>query len=416
MSKTSLALNNLRGYAIIIVVAFHSCIAYIVNQPAAAPAFDAPPYEWLAHPIVDPDRFIGFDLFCALQFMYMMQLMFFLSGLFVLASLRRKGPGQFLLDRFLRLGVPFLIGVYLVMPLAYYSVYRVTAINPSWSQYWAHLWALPFTPTGPLWFLSFAFALNIVCAAVHWLAPGTGEFLTRLSARATDHPVRLCAALVIITGLAYIPLASVTTPWQWVTFGPIAFQSGFASQYIIYFFAGVAVGAIGLERGVLRADGALAHRWGRWTAGALVAFVLWIVPTALNFNRPGETLPGLQAAADFGLVLYAAAACLGLAAIFLRFATVRRSIFEGVAENSYGIYLFHYLFVLWTQYALLHVRMPGAAKGVLVFAVTLTLSWALSAAVCRTWIGNRLIGGRRVEASGGRRAESKQPAEKQPAE
>ena len=411
MQKTSLALNNLRGYAIIIVVAFHSCIAYIANQPANSHAFDAPPYAWQANPIVDPDRFLGFDLFCALQFLYMMQLMFFLSGLFVWPSLRRKGPGQFLWDRFLRLGVPFLLGVYLLIPLAYYPVYRITATDPSWSQYFAHLYALRFTPTGPLWFLSFAFALNIICAAVYWLAPRTGETLARLSAKAADHPLGFCVVLAAVSGLAYIPVASVTTPWQWVTFGPIAFQSGFASQYIIYFFTGVIIGALPLDRSVLRSDGPLTRRWGRWTVGALAAFVLWIVPTALNFKGSGETLPGLQTAADFGLVLYAAAACLALAAIFLRFATVRRPIFEGVAENAYGIYLFHYVFVLWAQYAMLHLSLPGLVKGVVVFGVALVLSWAASLAVCRTWIGNRMIGGRRTGASSGRRAESEQPAE-----
>ena len=411
MQKTSLALNNLRGYAIIIVVAFHSCIAYIVNQPAANAAFNAPPFDWLAHPIVDADRFLGFDLFCALQFLYMMQLMFFLSGLFVWPSLRRKGPGQFLWDRFLRLGLPFMIGVYLLMPFAYYPVYRVTAADPSWSQFFAHFYALPFTPTGPLWFLSFAFALNIICAALFWLAPRTGELLTRLSAKAADHPLGFCLALAAVTALAYIPVASVTTPWQWIAFGPIAFQSGFASQYVIYFFAGMVVGAVPLDRGVLRSDGPLAQRWGRWVVGALAAFVLWIVPTALSVKGPGATMPWLSIAADFGVVLYASAACLGLAAIFLRFATVRRPIFDGVAENAYGIYLFHYFFVMWAQYALLSVSAPGVVKGVVVFGVTLLLSWALSVAVCRTWIGNRLIGGHRAEASGRRRAESKQPAE-----
>jgi glucans biosynthesis protein C len=410
MQKTSLALNNLRGYAIIIVVAFHSCIAYIANQPATNAAFNAPPFEWLAHPIVDSDRFLGFDLFCALQFLYMMQLMFFLSGLFVWSSLRRKGPGQFLWDRFLRLGVPFLLGVYLLMPFAYYPVYRATAADPSWSQYFAHFYALPFTPTGPLWFLSFAFALNIICAALYWVAPRTGELLTRLSTKAADHPLGFCLVLAAVSGLAYIPVASVTTPWQWITFGPISFQSGFASQYIIFFFAGMVIGAVPLDRGVLRSDGPLAQRWGRWVVGALAAFVLWIVPTALSVKGPDAAAPGLPIAADFGVVLYAAAACLALAAIFLRFAAVRRPIFEGVAENAYGIYLFHYFFVMWMQYALLHVSAPGVVKGVVVFGVTLALSWALSVAVCRTWIGNRLIGGRRVEASGSRRAESKQPA------
>src|SRR5580704_17532421 len=125
MSKTTLALVNLRGYTIIIVLAFHSCIAYIVSQPPSALPFDSPPYGWLANPIVDADRWLGFDLFCATQFIYMMQLMFFLSGLFVWSSLKRKGAGGFLYDRILRLGLPFVVGVYLLMPLAYYPVYRV---------------------------------------------------------------------------------------------------------------------------------------------------------------------------------------------------------------------------------------------------------------------------------------------------
>jgi glucans biosynthesis protein C len=411
MQKTSLALNNLRGYAIIIVIAFHSCIAYIANQPAGSASFDAPPFDWLAHPIVDPNRFIGFDLFCALQFLYMMQLMFFLSGLFVWPSLRRKGPAQFLLERFLRLGVPFLIGVYLLIPIAYYPVFRLSAADPSWWQYLKHWWALPFTPCGPLWFLSFAFAMNIVAAAVYRLAPRTGELLTRLAGKAADNPLGFCLVLAAVSGLAYIPVASVTTPWQWITFGPIAFQSGFASQYIIYFFAGVVVGAVPLDRGMLRSEGPLARRWRYWLAGALAAFVLWIVPTALNFKGPGETLPGLQTIADVALVLYAAAACLGLAAIFLRFAAGRRPIFEGVAENAYGIYLFHYVFVVWTQYLLLRLPLPGVVKGFTVFAVTLLLAWAVSVGVCRTSLGNRIIGGRRVETPGRRRAESEQPAE-----
>ena len=109
MSKTSLALANLRGYAIVMVVAFHSSIAYLGSQPDAALPFDAPPHGWTVNPIVDSDRWFGFDLFCALQYVYLMHLMFFLSGLFVWPSLLRKGSRAFLQDRFLRLGVPFLL-------------------------------------------------------------------------------------------------------------------------------------------------------------------------------------------------------------------------------------------------------------------------------------------------------------------
>src|SRR5439155_26676119 len=158
-SSPIIAFNHWRGFAIHGVLAFHSSNAYLNSQPPSALPFDSPPYCWAANPIVDADRWIGFDLFCAFQFLYLMQLMFFLSGLFVWPSLERKGAGAFLYDRFLRLGVPFLLGTYLLMPLAYYPVYRVTAVDPSASAFWWHWNALPFWPSGPLCFLWFLFAL-----------------------------------------------------------------------------------------------------------------------------------------------------------------------------------------------------------------------------------------------------------------
>src|SRR5262245_52197205 len=98
IAKLNRALSNLRGFAIVMVVAFHSCIAYLSTQPDAALPFDSPPYGWRANPIVDSARWLGFDLFCAFTYLYLMQLMFFLSGLFVWPSLSRKGGRKFLYD------------------------------------------------------------------------------------------------------------------------------------------------------------------------------------------------------------------------------------------------------------------------------------------------------------------------------
>jgi hypothetical protein len=90
MPKASLPLGNLRGVAILLILAFHCVSAYIVTQPTHALAFDAPPYDWRAFPIIDSERWLGFDLFCAFAFLYLMQLMFFLSGLFVWPSLAAR--------------------------------------------------------------------------------------------------------------------------------------------------------------------------------------------------------------------------------------------------------------------------------------------------------------------------------------
>ena len=144
MNRSSIALSNLRGVVILIVLAFHSVLAYLASLPIVPHAFDQPPYRWQAIPIVDSQRFFGFDLFCAWQDVSLMSLMFFLSGLFVPASLARKGAVTFLSDRFFRIGLPLVLVVAFLMPLTYYPTFSLTAADPSVGAYWQHLTALPF--------------------------------------------------------------------------------------------------------------------------------------------------------------------------------------------------------------------------------------------------------------------------------
>jgi hypothetical protein len=398
MSKSSVALSNLRAYAILMVLAFHSVIAYLGSQPASALPFDSPPYGWTINPIVDSARWFGFDLFCAFQYVHLMHLMFFLSGLFVWPSLLRKGARAFLHDRVLRLGVPFLLGAYLLMPLAYYPVFRVTAADPSVASYWASLLALPFWPSGPMWFLWLLLALNILAAGIYCLAPRLGPSLDRLSANAGASPGGFFIALVSISALAYLPMSALFKPWQWVELGPFALQPSFAPQYAIYFFTGLVLGSHGLERGLLAADGMLARRWNLWLAGAPAAFLLWIIPTALIVK--GEVaLPGLQTVADLGFVLSAATISLAITAVFLRFAGASWPMFDSISENAYGIYLVHYVFVIWLQYLLLGLALLAIAKAAIVFSGTLVLSWATTTAACRISIGARVMGGKRRQSA-----------------
>ena len=72
MSSSSEALSNIRAAVIIIVVAFHSMLAYLGSLPRSAARFGEPPYRWVTFPIIDSERWFGFDLFCALQNLYLM--------------------------------------------------------------------------------------------------------------------------------------------------------------------------------------------------------------------------------------------------------------------------------------------------------------------------------------------------------
>src|SRR5438477_505283 len=110
----------------------------------------------------------------------------------------------------------------IVMVVAFYPVYRAGALDPSWSAFWSHWIALPFWPSGPMWFLWVLLLFNIAAAALFWLAPRAGESLGRLAAKAGEHPGRAFIAFVAVSALAYLPLSAVFAPWVWVQFGPFA--------------------------------------------------------------------------------------------------------------------------------------------------------------------------------------------------
>jgi hypothetical protein len=374
-SQASQALKNLRAFAIVMVVSFHSLLAYLASQPVAPEPFNSPPYHWLATPILDSQRWLGFDIYAALQYVALMPVMFFLSGIFVWPSLIRRGGRNFFYGRLLRIGLPFVFGVYVLMPIAYYPVYRVTAADPSWLAYWRHWTALPFWPGGPLWFLWQLLAFDILAIALYLTAPRLIEALGRFSANLGEAPSRYFLALLIISAVAYVPLALVFGVSRWSEFGPLDWQTDRPLLYLVYFFAGVGIGVQGY-RGLLRPDGALARRWRVWLGCAGGSFLLWMITMAPSAY--GRSNIVIDLCSYLAVVLVVATVCLGFAAVFLHFGDARSALTDSLSENAYAIYLVHYVFVVWLQYALLGAALPAVVKGVLVFAGTLLVSWSVA--------------------------------------
>src|SRR5262249_61572593 len=179
LPRASAAIDNLRAFVILLVLSFHAVLAYLDFLPRSPFPFDSPPYLWRAFPIVDTARWFGFDLFCAWQDVFLMSMFFFLSGLFVWRSLERKATRIFLHDRIVRLGLPFAFVVALLMPLANYPTYVLTAAGPSFYALWRHWLALPSSPCGPMWFLWLLLVADFAAVALHRFAPHWGGALIR---------------------------------------------------------------------------------------------------------------------------------------------------------------------------------------------------------------------------------------------
>lgn len=390
-AATSLALRNLRSFAILIVLAFHSVLPYLRYAKSSAAPFDQPPYDWLAFPIVDRQRWFGFDLFSAWQDVYLMALMFFLSGLFAWPSLARKGSRKFLGNRLLRLGAPFVFGVTVVTPLALYPAYRVVAADPSWIGYGRSYLALPFWPNGPMWFLWPLSAFTLAAAALHRFAPHWVAWLGRLSSRAR-RPGLCLVGLATAAALAYVPLALAFTPWHWNERGPFSFQLSRPLLYAVYYLAGLGVGAHGLGRGLIAPEGRLARRWSVWLLCAIASLVVWMGLTGLTLAYAISAPLMLQIAADVSFALAGASGFFFLMAACLRFGAVRSRLFDGLSKNAFGVYLLHYAPLVWLQYALLNVPLFAIAKAMIVFGGTLIFAFAATSAIRFGRFGSRLIG------------------------
>lgn len=385
----NLPLGYLRTFAVLLVLAHHAVLAYHPWAPPAPTSLLTAPRWWPAFPVVDSARSGGLALLVGWNDIFFMALLFFVSGLFVPGSLSRRGVRSFLTSRLWRLGLPFLFVAGVVAPLAYYPTYLATAAPQGVAGYAREWLSLGTWPAGPAWFLWVLLVFDLVVAGGAAGRPRWPGRLARRWSPIMDRPVLCFGLLVGLTAAAYLPLRLVFGPLHWTLFGPFAFQTARLLHYAVYFAAGIAVGAHGFEFGLLASDGRLARRWPGWIGLAALAFALTTAGAMQGIGQgPGV---GGQVLMSLGFVVTCAASCFAMLALFLRFVASGSSLFDSLRANAYGMYVVHYAFATWLQYAILGWSQPGLTKGMTVFAGTVLASWATSAALRRLPAVRRIL-------------------------
>src|SRR6202048_3198443 len=335
----------------------------------------------------DKMRWLGFDLVVLFNDSFFMACMFLISGLFVHGSLTRRGAANFTGNRAWRLGVPFLISVFVLMPVAYYPTFLryhlpgTTDFN--FFHFWWHTLTIGPWPSGPAWFLWVLLALNAIAAAIWYLAPAMIDAVGRLIYAARDRPMTAFVVFVIVSVTAYLPmhLAFGDISWlEWDRF-PLPIQTSRILLYPACFFAGVGVGAVNLRAGLLAENGELARRWPVWLAFALVFYLPILVLVYAHHNWVADfDSPPLLWRVSYGLAFatYSAAMAFTVSAIFLRFAESGRRLLDALRPSAYGVFLLHYIFILWLQYTVYDFSFPAAVKFAIVLSGTLSMSWGLT--------------------------------------
>src|ERR1700712_5762010 len=186
------AFDRARTFVILLVLLHHS----VIN------------YTWFGHG--DPMRWLGFDLVVLFNDSFFMAFMFLISGWFVRDSLARKGAALFLRDRAWRLGVPFLISVLVLMPVAYYPTFLRYHLPGTTDFNFLHFWwrtiAVGPWPSGPAWFLWVLLAFDLLAAAVWVAAPRAVHAFGQLISNLRRRPTKAFALFLLVSNAAYLPM------------------------------------------------------------------------------------------------------------------------------------------------------------------------------------------------------------------
>jgi Acyltransferase family len=358
------ALDRTRTFLTLVVLIHHAVI----------------PYTYFGH--TDPKFWIGFDCVVLATDSFFMAMFFFLSGLFVWPSLTHKAPHIFLRDRLLRLGLPFVIAAFTIIPIAYYALELRQHPEISFSAFWWKTITVGPWPSGPVWFVWVLLAFDLTASLLYRLSPKLIDPINRLSLRAFERPADFYLFLVTVTAIVYIPARVYFGAGRWFEFGPFDVQASRVLLYAAYFLIGAGVGAANFDRGLLSADGRLAKSsWG-WAAVTLVPYCLLWGLIAIKREILGNPviLPDWYEA-SYGLffVAFSAAILFAILAYFLRFKRSGWSLLDPIQADAFGMFLVHYPIVLWLQYWLFDYDLPAVIKAAIAFVATVALSWAATA-------------------------------------
>ncbi len=365
--------DYLRAAAIVLVVLHHAIIPYTtfayLNPLNPVKTFS---------PVVNGERWAALDTVAWFNDIFLMSLLFLVSGLFAWGSLGRRGPSAYLGARLKRLGIPFVVGVILLVPATYYAGLlqssRAFGGDTSFATFSLRLIRSGYESAGPLWFLWVLLMFNglfVIAWRAGWIQRSSKDGASGV----LRHPVTFFTVLLLASLAVYMPMSLLLGPSTWIGVGPFVFQASRILHYLTYFLFGVALGVCGLDQGILREGSPLARFWWAWALLASVSFMATTQVSSLSTPVP--------AVGELALAVCCASLVVASIAVFLRFGARPLAMLDSLSENSYGIYIFHYVIVTWMQYALLGPDMAPAIKALLAFLGTLVLSWAVTVGLRR---------------------------------
>jgi hypothetical protein len=311
--------------------------------------------------------------------------LFLVAGYFTPGAYDRKGAGAFLKGRLLRLGIPLIIGIFVLNPLACIGLYLEPAPripDPlTWEAY-PYLLGL-----GPLWFVALLLIFDVGYMGWRRLTPNR----TPAPPNPSSPPGYLGIGLFILALALASYLIRIVIPIgqpvnlfvSWLSFPSLAYFP----QYLSFFVVGVL---------------ASRHNWLQTLPGSLgvvgcvvaVVACVFLFPLAFFGGLEGQFLGnGQWQSAVYALwdSLVAVGISLGALVLFRRFFNETGRVGRFLSHQSYTVYIIHSPIIVLLAVALRDSGLDNILKFGLVAALAVPLCFVVAAIIRRTPRVSRIV-------------------------
>jgi hypothetical protein len=348
--------DALRFFMVVFVIMLHSAMTYMEYVP-----------EWWY--VIDENRSMFFTELVVFLDSFPMTVLFFLSGYFAPPSFAKRGRIAFLKDKFIHIGMPWILGTALIAPFFAYASYLGYGLPPITAGEFIWKWFFgAFYQQSNYWFLGVLF----VCFAVYgqFYAGYTGtDVHEKPPLRA---PWKLVSILFAVSAVTYYVTACVRPSDGWINIGYVLY---FQPTRIVGYIAVFALGAHGFRNRWFTARG--------WSPDIAVWFAAALASSAMllkwKFSLAGAMRPETNAICD--AVLYNAVSIsmtFFLTAFFLKFQDMFGKIAAFFRPHAYGIYWLQQVVLMPFLYIIKPYDVPIALKFVISIPVNVMVCMILS--------------------------------------
>ena len=384
-------LDATRAFALVLGVVFHASLSFM-------PVF-------MGWAVQDVSTGPLVRVFVSVSHAFRMELFFLLAGFFSHLTLERKGAGEFVRSRVIRIVAPFVVGWFLLRPLMISGWIMGSASLRGEVDVWTGLvggfQSLSTLPAGlftgsHLWFLYYIALITTLVLVARGLPGTTASWKDALVRRAdavvawlANSPVTLpILAAPTAAALWFMSSWGMDTPDRslWPHFPALAIYGGF-----------FALGwMLDRQRGADRpkfarlTDAALDHggRWHRRHARC------W---AGSNATRAIRSILAAHVAHALGYALTMWSLVFLTIGVFQKLCPRPNAFVRYVADSSYWMYLIHLPVVVWLQVAVAELPLHWSLKLALVSALTVALSLLTYDCFVRSTFVGWVLNGRRRE-------------------